>query len=95
MTVHTAQIGMPPFQRKLCSLMIKAHHAVVPIMATETVLPEFLDVAEHKGRIMPGVAGSTLPLWSGKASLGRMAGQALDRRGIVIDLVPDQAEGRG
>jgi hypothetical protein len=91
MAVQTARLLMLAFQGKSGHTMIKARHAVHTIVAGEAVHTKILLMNLHKIRIVPTVAIHA-GLIGYLEILIIMTSPTGQRRGIVVNLVPNQAE---
>jgi hypothetical protein len=84
--------GMLPLQKESRGLVLKTDHPVLSIVALGASDPKIQDVLLDESAVLRGVAILATRRGKGELSLHRMAGRALHRRGVVIELVPIQAE---
>jgi hypothetical protein len=90
--LNTIKVGVFPFQREAGLAVVKLGQAILTIMAIQTIRTEIFYVLDHENLIMSPVTESAFLFRCGKTMIGRMAGSAIHRGRIIIDLVADQAE---
>ncbi len=74
--------------------MIKRQHAVLAVVASQAVFARILHMPGEKGGVVGCMAVTATALGQWKSSPGRLvAGTASHRCGVVVHLVPGQAEG--
>jgi hypothetical protein len=90
--LDTIQVGVFPFQREAGFAVVKLGQAILTIMAIQTIRTEIFYVLDHEYLIMSPVTERAFLLRCGKTMIGRMAGGAIHRGRVIIDLVADQAK---
>lgn len=91
-TFHTSHRLVASFQGERCAAVIKTRHPVRPIMAIKTVLTEIGQVLHHKCRIVLAVAINAILSGCFEIFVVQVTTGAVQGRGRVIHLVPNQAE---
>lgn len=92
MTGCTGGERMPAFQRKFRLLMVEIYHAVAPVMAGSAAFTKILHMLQHKSHILAGMAGGAGRVGGRKVAFYLVAGGAIHGSGVVVHLVPIQAE---
>lgn len=92
MACHTIYLPMDAVDWKTCILVVEAHHAVLSIMAQQACVAMALGMLAHERCIPARMAVHTRAVREGEAIFIHMAGAAVDRLGVVVHLMPIQAE---
>lgn len=93
MTIHTKYLIMFALQRETGGIMIETLHPISAVVTGQAVVPNLLDVLLRKGRIMIGMTGFARLIGNREILLAvGMAGFTGNRGGVIIHLMPIQAE---
>ena len=83
---------MHPFERKASGCVVKIGHFSCTIMASQTFLTKILAVLDHENRIIARMTIRAGLRHQSKTILTGVAVGTIQRRGVIIDLMPDQTE---